>query len=178
MKISKREIMLGIFALTAILVGLTYWLAGSKIVEQRRIKGDKIRLLRQIELHKRILDEKAGWYSRLEELQAQLPKYDEKTAITAELPKLIKQMADKRGLDLVRTQTEREKQVGSLYELSVSCNWEGTLDALVRFLYDLHSQGVRFDVLQLSAQPDAQRDRILKGSMIIDCAYRKGGSEK
>lgn len=173
MKISKREIILGIVALTAILAGFTYWLAGSKIAGQRRLQAEKIRLLHQIELHKRILAEKAGWYSRLEELQAQLPKYDEKTAVTAELPKTIKRMADERGLDLTRTQTEREKQVGALYELGISCTWEGKLDALVHFLYDLQSQGIRFDVQQLNAMPDAQRDRILKGSMLINCAYRR-----
>ena len=173
MKISKRETLLVLITLTAILFGLTYWLAGSRIAEQRRIKQDKARLLHQIELHKRILAEKDVWYARLEELQSQLPLYDEKTSITAELLKLIKRTADEHGLDLVRTQPYREEQTGSLYELGVSCNWEGKLESLVRFLYDLQKQGVRFDVLQLNAQPDAQRDRILKGSMIIDCAYRK-----
>ncbi len=173
MKISKREMTLGLLTFTILLSGFTYWLAGSKIAEQRRMNDDKARLLRQIEIHKRILEEKAGWFSRLEELQAQLPEYDEKTAISAELPKLIKKMADERGLDLVRTQTEKEKQVGALYELGVSCNWEGSLDALVRFLYDLQSKGIRFDALQLNAAPDSQRERILKGSMLIDCAYRK-----
>lgn len=173
MRISKRETLLGLIALTAILFGLTYWLAGSRIDEQRQIKADKARLLHQIELHKRILSEKDAWYTRLEELQSQLPLYDEKTAITAELLKLIKRTADEHGLDLVRTQPYREEQTGNLYELGVSCNWEGSLDALVKFLYEIQKQGVRFDVLQLNVQPDAQRDRILKGSMIIDCAYRK-----
>jgi Tfp pilus assembly protein PilO len=177
MKISRRETLLGVITLTAILFGLTYWLAGSRIEKQRHMKDDKIRLLRQIELNKRILSEKDQWYSRLEELQNQLPIYDDNISITAELLKLIKRTADQYGLDLVRTQPYREEQTGTLYELGVSCNWEGPLDALVHFLYDLQKQGVRFDVLQLNAQPDAQRDRILKGSMIIDCAYRKGKPE-
>ena len=173
MKTSKRETLLGLIALTAILFGLTYWLAGSRIAEQRRMKDDKVRLLHQIELHKRILAEQNGWLSRLEELRGQLPVYDDKTAITAELLKLIKRTADEHGLDLVRTQPYREEQNGSLYELGVSCNWEGKLESLTHFLYDLQKQGIRFDVLQLNAQPDAQRDRILKGSMTVDCAYRK-----
>jgi Tfp pilus assembly protein PilO len=173
MKISKRETLLGLIALTAVLFGLTYWLAGSRIEKQREMQKEKVRLLHQIELHKRILAEKDAWYGRLEELQAQLPVYDAKVSITAELLKLIKRTADDHGLDLVRTQPYSEKQTGALYELGVSCNWEGSLDALVKFLYELQKQGVRFDVLQLNAQPDAQRDRILKGSMIINCAYRK-----
>lgn len=173
MKISRRETLLGLIALAAILFGLTYWLAGSRIDEQRQMKTEKARLLHQIELHKRILAEKDVWYTRLEELQSQLPLYDEKTSITAELLKLIKRTADDNGLDLVRTQPYREEQTGSLYELGVSCNWEGSLETLVKFLYDIQKQGIRFDVLQLNVQPDAQRDRILKGSMVIDCAYRK-----
>ena len=173
MKTSQRETLLGLITLAIILFGVTYWLGGSRIVEQRRIKEDKIRLLHQIELHKRILAEKDVWFSQLEELQSQLPVYDDKTAITAELLKLIKRTADEYGLDLVRTQPYREQQVGTLYELGVSCSWEGKLEALTRFLFELQKQGIRFDVLQLNAQPDAQRDRILKGSMTIDCAYRK-----
>ena len=83
MKISKRETFLLLFAFIAILFGLTYWLAGSRIAEQRQMKADKARLLHQIELHKRILTEKDVWFSKLQELQSQLPVYDEKTAVTA-----------------------------------------------------------------------------------------------
>ncbi len=173
MKISKRETFLGLIALTAILFGLTYWLAGSRIDEQREMKADKARLLHQIELHKKILAEKDNWYSRLEELQAQLPVYAEKISISTELLKLINSTAANYGLNLLRSQPSSEKKTGSLYEISVSCTWEGTLDALAHFLYALQEQGVRFDVLQLNVQPDAQRDQILKGSMSINCAYRK-----
>jgi len=173
MKISGRETLLGIITLSAVLFGLTYRLAGSRIEEQRRIGEEKERLLRQIELHKRILAEQTNWIGRLEELQAQLPAYDGKVSVTAELLKELKRIADKHGLDFVRTQPYREEQVGSLYELGVSCNWEGELEPLVRFLYSLQSQGIRFDVRQLSAQPDTRREGKLKGSMIIECAYRR-----
>ncbi|MCC7299946.1 MAG: hypothetical protein IT583_02575 [Verrucomicrobia bacterium] len=114
MKISKRETLLGLFALTAILFGLTYWLAGSRIDAQRQMKTDKARLLHQIELHKRILAGQDSWNARLEELHSQLPLFDEKTAVTAELLKQIKRTADDHGLDLVRTQPYREEQTGTL----------------------------------------------------------------
>jgi Tfp pilus assembly protein PilO len=174
MKISTRETVLGIAALAALLFGFTYWLAGTRIESQRQLGEEKARLLRQIELHKRILAEQTNWVSRLEELQAQLPVYDPKVSVTAELLKEIKRTADEYGLDLVRTQPYREEQVATLYELGVSCSWEGELEALVRFLFKLQAQGIRYDVRQLSAQPDAQREGRLKGSMIIDCAYRRG----
>lgn len=170
---SRREMFLGLAALTAVLIGLTYWLAGPRIEEQRDLRKNKERLLHQIEMHKRILAEKDNWYGRLEELQAQLPVYETNISIAAELLKFIKRTADAHKLDLIRTQPYSEKQIGSLYELEVSCSWEGSLEALVKFLYDIQSKGIRFDVLQLNAQPDARREGILKGSMIINCAYLK-----
>jgi Tfp pilus assembly protein PilO len=176
MKISKRETILLLLALAALLFGLTYWMAGSRIQAQKTLGEEKERLRRQIELHKRILAEQTNWTHRLQELQTQLPVYGD-VAVTAELLKEIKRTADSHGLDLVRTQPYREEQIGALYELGVNCNWEGELEALVRFLYDLHTQGIRFDVRQINIQPDAQRDGILKGSMIIDCAYRREKTE-
>jgi Tfp pilus assembly protein PilO len=173
-KISKRETILVLVTLTAVLFGLTYWLAGSRIETQKTIGEEKARLLRQIELHRRILAAQTNWNSRLTELQAQLPVYDSNISITAELLKEIKRTADQYQLDLVRTQPYREEQIGSLYELGVSCSWRGELEALVRFLYELQTQGIRFDVRQINIQPDAGQEGILKGSMIIDCAYRKG----
>lgn len=177
MKISKRETVLGLVTLVSILFGLTYWLAGSRIEEMRQMQADKVRLQHQIKLHQRILSEKDAWYNRRNELQSQLEVYDEKTAITAVLLKLIKRTADDNGLNLTRTQPYREEQTGTFYELGVNCSWEGNLESLSRFLYELQKQGGRFDVLQLTAQPDAQRDRMLKGNMTIDCAYRKGTPE-
>lgn len=173
MKLSPRETILGVVSLAALLFGLTYWLAGSQIEEQRQLASERERLLRQIELHRRILAEQPQWTGRLAELQDQLPVYDSRTPVTAELLKEIKRIADEHGLDLVRTQPYREQQIGSLFELGVSCNWEGELPALVRFLHALQSQGIRFDVRQLTVQPDAQRPGRLRGTMVIDCAYRK-----
>jgi hypothetical protein len=172
-KISKRETILGLATLTTVLFGLTFWMSGSRFEEQRELKAKKARMLHEIELNKRILNEKDAWYKRLEELQAQLPVYDTKVSISSELVTVIRLTAENRQLNLVRTQSTPEKQTGSLYETGISCSWEGTLDSLVKFLYDLQQQGGRFDVPQITAQPDAQRDRILKGTLTINCAYLK-----
>ena len=173
MKMSKRETVLLLITLVAVLFGLTYWMAGSRIAEHREMKNSKTRLLREIEINKRILAEKDGWYSRLEELQSQLPEYDEKVVVSAKMPTIISQIAATHGLSLGKTTPSPEKQVGSLYELRISVTWDGTLDQLVHFLYDIQMQGIRFDVREFNATPDAQREGILRGSMNIDCAYRK-----
>ncbi len=173
MKMSNREIIIGMVTLAAILFGFTYWMGGSKISEQKEMGSEKTRLRRQIKLHKRILDEKESWIGRLDTLQAELPVYDRRIPVSVLLSKEIKGMADEHGLDLTRTQPGVEKQVGTLYEINVSCEWVGDLEALTHFLYALHSKGIRFDVWQINIKPVAKQENLLKGSMGINCAYRR-----
>jgi len=173
MKMSNREIIIGMVTLSVILFGFTYWMGGSKISEQKEMAEEKVRLRRQIKLHKRILEEKENWIGRLDALQAELPVYDRRIPVSVLLSKEIKGMADSHGLDLTRTQPGVEKQVGTLYEVNVSCEWTGDLEAMVHFLYDLHSKGIRFDVWQINIKPVAKQEGLLKGSMSIACAYRR-----
>lgn len=178
MKISKREMIIGIATLFTVLFGLTYGLGGSKIEEQRNLAEDKARLLRQIKLHQRILKEQEKWAGRLEELQAQLPAYDQRVSVNGEILKSIKRIADRHKLDLTKSRTNPEQAVGNLFELSVVCDWEGELDALVHFLFEVNEQGLRFDVRELTVRPDAKRAGILGGDIIIDCAYRRTGDDE
>ena len=173
MKISNREIIIGMVTLAVVLFGFTYWIAGAKISEQKEMASEKVRLRRQIKLHKRILEEKENWIGRLDTLQAELPVYDRRIPVSVLLSKEIKGMADQHGLDLTSTVPGVEKQVGTLYEINVACQWVGTLDSMVHFLYALHSQGIRFDVWQINIKPIAKQEGMLRGSMSIDCAYRR-----
>jgi len=173
MKMSNREIIIGMITLATLLFGFTYWMGGSKIAEQKEMAKEKIRLRRQIKLHKRILEEKENWIGRLDSLQSELPVYDRRIPISVLLSKEIKGMADEHKLDLTRTQPGVEKQVGTLYEINVSCEWVGSLEALTHFLYALHAKGVRFDIWQINIKPIAKQEGMLKGSISIGCAYRR-----
>ncbi len=173
MKMSKREIIIGMVTLAAVLFGFTYWMGGSKISEQKEMASEKVRLRRQIKLHKRILEEKENWIDRLNALQAELPVYDERIPVSVLLSKEIKGLADEHGLNLTRTVPEPEKKVSTLYEVNVSCKWTGDLEALTHFLYALHSKGIRFDVQKIDIKPVAKQQGMLNGSMNIACAYRR-----
>jgi hypothetical protein len=174
MKMSNRELTLGIGTLALILFGITYWVGGDSIAEQREMATQKTRLHHQIKLHKRILQEKETWIGRLDTLQAQLPVYDHLVQVNIQLPDEIRRIANQHRLNLSLIQPEgSEEQIGSLYELKVRCDWQGDLNAVVHFLHELHAQGLRFDVRQISIKPVAKQEEQLKGSMIINCAYRR-----
>jgi cell division protein FtsB len=170
---SRREIITGIITLFVVLFGLTYWLGGSKIAEQRELAEEKVNLRRQIELHKRIIEEQEKWTGRLAELQEQLPVYERRVSVNGQLMQDIKNLADRNRLDLTKSRTDRERKVGTLYEISVICDWEGEIDHLVHFLYEVNQQGLRYDIRELTIRPDAKRAGILRGDMTIECAFRR-----
>jgi len=178
MKMSNREIIIGMLTLAVILFGLTYWMGGSKISEQKEMAEEKTRLRRQIKLHKRILDEKKNWIGQLDALQTELPAYNRRIPVSVILSKEIGEMAKKNGLELTKTVPGVEKQVGTLYEVTVSCKWIGDLEALTHFLYALHSKGIRFDVREIDIKPVAKQKGMLNGSMSINCAYQRTEDEK
>jgi hypothetical protein len=174
MKISNRELTLGIGTIALVLFGITYWVGGDSIAEQRKMAAKKAQLHRQIKFDKRILEEKETWIGRLDTLQDQLPVYTRQIQVNIELPKKIRRIADQHRLNFSLIQPEgSEEKIGSLYELKVRCDWQGDLNAIVHFLHELHAQGIRFDVRQISIKPVAKQEEQLKGSMIINCAYRR-----
>jgi hypothetical protein len=165
--------LIGVITLFCVLFGLTYWMGGSKIAEQREIAENKSRLRRQIQLHKRILEEQASWTNRLAEFQAELPVYEQGNSVSGEILTTISSMAKKNGLGLNKSRAGTEKRVGSLYEMTVTCSWRGELDALVHFLHEINEQGLRFDIRGISVRPNAKEVGILNGDMTIECAYRR-----
>jgi hypothetical protein len=64
-----------------------------------------------------------------------------------------------------------------VYELAIDCReWEATLDPLVRFLFDLQSEGAMFDVRQLMIKPKGKG--VLRGRFALYCAYTREASER
>jgi len=176
-KISRREMLIGVITLFCVLFGLTYWMGSSKIAEQREQAEKKTRLQRQIQLHKKILDEQTTWTNRLAELQAELPVYEQGNSVSGEILTTISSMANKHGLDLNTSHAGTEKRVGTLYETTVTCSWRGELDELVYFLHEINEQGLRFDIRGISVRPNAKEVGILNGNMTIECAYRRAAAE-
>ena len=58
--------------------------------------------------------------------------------------------------------------------MTLDCKeWEGSLEALVHFLYDLESKGVMLDMRSMYIKPNPADRTHLKGSFVIYCAYMR-----
>ena len=174
MKITQREMMLGVVALACVLGGAT-WYAVDKKVETWKSKKTQIEKLRQqISLHRNAIRMQDNWMSELEVLQQDLRVFDDdQRSVSPQLMKTIKAMSSEHGLEITRNQPYGEKTTGNLFELGINCTWQGSLEALVDFLTDLQQQGVRYDVRTLNIQPVGKNSGKLKGNMVINCAYTR-----
>ena len=65
--------------------------------------------------------------------------------------------------------------VGELYEITINYRWEGSLNSLVRFLYNLQSKSVNMEIGKLSASPASRpgEQLRLKGGLTVDVAYTR-----
>jgi Tfp pilus assembly protein PilO len=177
MKISQREMILGVATLAASLAGLTWYIADGNVDEWKSKANEMQKLEQQISLHQNAIKMQENWMDELTALQQDLRTFDPgERSVAPELMKTIKAVSSKYGLDITRSQPYNEKPTGDLYEMGINCTWEGSLDAMVHFLTELQQQGVRYDVRQLNVTPVGKDTGKLKGNMVIHCVYtRKAG---
>jgi hypothetical protein len=180
MKISSREMILAWIAGVAALGGLTYLLVEPTLKEWALLEGKKAESLRQVGNQKRLIAQSANWEAKLSELKKKLPTHPQGKDVTTDLQILIEKLARVNGLNLISREAEKETLRGNMYEVAVNCKWEGKLEALTRFLFDIQKEDVILDVSQLTISPNEKK--VLRGGFTVYCSYSRippaGGETK
>ena len=174
MKVSQRELTLGIATLAVVLLGTTWYMV-DKQLEPWKAKAMEIdKLEQQIRHHESAIKMQENWLGELNELQSQLPVFDtSQRSVAPELMKTIKSLASRYGVVILNTNPRSEKPTGDLFELGINCSWEGSLEALVGFLTEVQQLGVRYDIRSLNVMPVGKNTGKLKGSMEVHCAFTR-----
>ena len=174
MKITQREMVLGVITLAAVLGGITWYFVDSKVDDWKAKAVAIEKAEQQIRHNQAAIKMQEDWLDELSTLQSGLRNFDVgKRSVSPELMKTIKEISNKYELDITRSQPYTETPTGDLFELGINCTWQGTLEAMVSFLAELQQQGVNYDVRQLNVTPDGKNTGMLKGNMVIHCAYTR-----
>lgn len=176
MKLSSRELGLGITTGVLLLFGLTFLVGVPKIkVWQERIETQKAQA-RRIEVAERLVGDRARWDKRLADLRTRLSRYPAAMDVTADYLKILERVAKDNNITLVQRKPQKEKRQGDCYEMPIDCTWEGDLNGLVHFLYALDQENVTMDMEDLSVSLVAGGKGRLKGNFTLMCIYtREGG---
>lgn len=180
MKLSPREMALVWITGTVALGGLTFLMVDPKLKEWTNLDNKKAETQRQVGNEKRMISQAARWEAKLGELKKKLPTYPQGKDVTTELQVLIERLAKANGLNLISREAEKETLRGNMYEVAVNCKWEGKLEALTRFLFDIQKEDVILDISQLTVSPNEKK--VLRGGFTVYCSYSRvpplGGEQK
>jgi len=174
MKITERELILGVATLACVVFGGTWYGIDGKVAQWKARKSEIGRLREQITMHEAAIRMQEEWTDELRELEKDLRVFDKnQRSVSPDLMKTVNAIADKHELKITKSNPQQEKPTGDLFELGISCTWQGKIDAMVGFLTELQQQGVRYNVRTLNVRPVGQNYASLQGNMIIDCAFTR-----
>ena len=115
----------------------------------------------------RLIADKAKWDAAYEAEKAAMPTF------AAWLQKMG-EVANRNLIQISQRGTQKEKlEIDDVTVLPIDASWEGSLEALVKFLYELeNSKEGLFDVAELDFKPSAKKG-YLRGTFTLNCAYMR-----
>jgi hypothetical protein len=172
MKMAPREWVLGIATINAALYGLLFYMGSSRLEELRNIQAEQEQLRASIAVSRELVDQRDAWDARMLERQGLMPVFPRGQRMDLHWLATLENVANRHQLQILSHQSGEERQEGPVYELPIFIRqWEGTIDALVRFLFDIEREGAMLDVRYLHIRP---KDRTMRhGRIDVYCAYRR-----
>ncbi len=172
MKLTQRELVLGMVTLTAALYGGLLYFGSGQLQTWRLQRLEREQLLDSIRRSQAEVEKHPEWSSKMGELQNLMPLFPRDKRMDVHWLSEVEGKATAHDLKILRHEVGSEQQEGPIYELPVFCRrWEGTLDALVHFLFDLQAEGAMLDVRYLYIRP---KDKVIHdGRFDLYCAYRR-----
>jgi Tfp pilus assembly protein PilO len=172
---TNRELVLGWITLVAVILGVTYWVGIPKYRAWKESVAEMETLETRMQHARHLLKRRGQIDKELDAFKEDMPRYPADKQVTAEMLSNLERTARQHGLILLRRDPDKERKLDDLYEVSIRCSWEGNLEALVRFLYAIQSQGAMMDIRQLTVLPVQKQPGRLKGGFTVDYAYSREG---
>ncbi len=172
MNVNPREIVLLVATASVALFGVTSLLARERLAEWRELSAEQQRVREAIAESRALVGERDAWQAKLDAVKEMVPGFPRDRDMTVHWMGLIEAVAGRHGLRIQKHQGGEERRIGDTYELPIEIReCEGSLEAFVRFLFDLQSQGAMVDVRYLRVKPKDKT--LLTGRVNLFCAYTR-----
>lgn len=104
-----------------------------------------------------------------------MPMFPDGMDVDTHWMNMMDTLATTNYISISRRQNGKEVSKGDVFEMPVEVSsWEGSLECLVKFLWDVQSNGQSMmDVSAITMRP-SQKKGFLKGSFTLTCAYMRG----
>lgn len=161
----------GVIVLYAIAVGLWFTNAESAWKKARKTYE---REAQRYEKEEKLISQKRKWNELYEAEKAAMPMFELGKATDTTWLRKVEEIARTNLVLITQIDSGDEVEAGDVLELPIVVkSFEGSLEALVKFMYALESstEGM-FDVSDMSLKPSSKKG-YLKGSISLTCAYMR-----
>lgn len=183
MIVSNQEKALAIITVVILLYGMLFMAFGKKKAELETLRNQQREKERLHTEYCGLISQHATWEEAYSKNSGLIPVFEQGRQVQTYWLSVLDRLASKNELTIIRRQAGEERQEGDVYELAIECKeWEGSLESLTKFLYDVHAEGAMLDVRKLFIRPGAAANGKpasgLRGSFTLYCAYLRGEVEE
>jgi hypothetical protein len=163
---------IGSVLLYAALAG--YWFVGGEKAWKKAYKAYTKSKNTFVEEEK-LIAEKSRWDDEYAAERSQMPSFDNGSSTVSTWIDQLDLLVKKHHIFVRELKPGKEIDAGEVMELSIEVpRWEGSLEALVRFMYELETtkEGM-FDIRSLNFRPNNSKKGYLTGNFTLTCAYMR-----
>lgn len=162
MAVTKRERNLLVITVTAIILGVNYFVV-VPLLRNWRSAGDRLRTQQQLlAVMEATIDHEKQWQTQYDQLKQSLGQRAESFQQSSDVGKKILDVAKSSGVQISSSRPMAEEDKGVYRVLPEQVALEATTDSLVRFLFELQTAAGFISVEQLQVTPRTENQSILR----------------
>lgn len=166
--------LLVVFAVVVAVGILGLWLPKARMaVETARLAWQRQRA--QLEAERAVVALRPAIARQYEELRGKMPIFPEGRSVDTHWLPIMDNTARANNVNIAQRAIGGEENLGDVTELTLECrDWQGRLDSLVWFLYDLENRDdAMMDVRAITIRPSTKDPGVLQGTFTLNCAYMR-----
>ena len=174
MNISPRERTLVGVTLAVLLSAILVFAYDGQMKKLNMARNSLNSKQKELTYRKMLVGQRGAIEARFAELKDLMPVFPPDKRVDTHWLGIMDAAASQNGMSISRRQPGAEKLDGDVYELPIECReFEGSLESVVRFLYDVQNEGVMLDIRSLTVRPSPQNPALLRGQFTLYCAYMR-----
>jgi Tfp pilus assembly protein PilO len=178
MTLSPRERLLAGGTVAAMLFAVLIFAYDGQIKALRAAQTQLRSRQTELRFRKMLIGQRPALEARYARLKDLMPVFSADKQVDTHWMGIMNTASKRNGLTLINAAPEKETQVGDVYEFPIKCSdFNGSLDALVRFLHDVQNEGVMLDVRNMTISIHPQNPALLRGQFTLYCAYMRESAQ-
>jgi hypothetical protein len=174
MTITGREKAMAAITVMVLMYGVLGLLAKGRLESWRVKRGEGDLLARRLAQEQALIESRPQLEKKYAGVRNLMPVFSAHEPVDTRWQSIMEEVAAHNGINISNRKPIQENLVGDVYETVIEVTeWNGSLDQLIHFLYELETKGVMFDMRKISIRPHPQNRLLLRGSFTLYCAYMR-----